>query len=348
MTEAAKTYYQSHSKLGFIGPNGQQKLNDAKVLVIGAGGLGCPCLLYLAGCGVGTIGIADFDTVSLTNLHRQIIYNYEDVGQTKVGVAKTRLLQHNPFIRVNVHRLLVDESNVLELIEQYDIIVDGTDNFAVRYLINDACVYLDKPLVYGAIYQTEGHVTVFNYQASATLRCLFAEPDAETHVPSCAEVGAYNMITNMIGVMMAGEAVKLILQNPDVLANKLVTYDAVSVTMQTIGYKVNPQSRQISADRFKQKPIRVEISPEEFLTLQPGSYHLIDVREVWERDEHHIGGDHIPLNELSKHDFSNLLKNQQLIFYCAVGARSSAAVALMRKLGFNNVVSLRGGLNGME
>jgi molybdopterin/thiamine biosynthesis adenylyltransferase/rhodanese-related sulfurtransferase len=347
MTEAAKQYYQSHSKLGFIGPNGQHKLNDAKVLVIGAGGLGCPCLLYLAGCGVGTIGIADFDTVSISNLHRQIIYNYEDVGLVKVAVAKDHLLKHNPFIRINVHRQLVDATNVLELIEQYDIIVDGTDNFAVRYLINDASVYLNKPLVYGAIYQTEGHVTVFNYQNSATLRCLFPEPDAETHVPSCAEIGAYSIITNMIGVMMANEAVKIIMQNQDVLANKLVTYDAVSVELRTITYKPDAQSHITSNNRFKQKNSRVDISPEEFLTLQPGSYYLIDVREQWERDKHNIGGDHIPLNTLSAHDFSDIQKHHQLIFYCQVGARSAAAVQLMRKIGFENAVSLRGGLNGM-
>jgi molybdopterin/thiamine biosynthesis adenylyltransferase/rhodanese-related sulfurtransferase len=347
MTEQSAAYYQSHSKLGFIGLEGQLKLDAAKVLVIGAGGLGCPCLLYLAGCGFGTIGIADFDVVSETNLHRQVIYNFEDVGQTKVAIAKTRLLQHNPFIRINVHRLLVDESNVLELLEQYDVIVDGTDNFAVRYLINDACVYLDKPLVYGAIYQTEGHVTVFNYQNSATLRCLFAEPDAEVYVPSCAEVGAYNIVTSIIGTMMANEAVKIVLQNTAVLANKLLTYDALSADMRTIGYKADPQNRVKSIARFKEPGKPIDISPEDFLTLKPGSYHLVDVREDWERDEHHIGGEHIPLNALSDHDFSALLKNHQLIFYCQVGARSAAAVQLLRKLGYSNAVSLRGGLNGM-
>lgn len=347
MTEASKAYYQSHSKLGFIGADGQTQLSQAKVLVIGAGGLGCPCLLYLAGCGIGTIGIADFDTVSLSNLHRQIIYNYEDVGQVKVAIAKNRLLQHNPFIRINVHRLLVDVTNVLELVEQYDIIVDGTDNFAVRYLINDACVYLNKPLVYGAIHQTEGHVTVFNYQGSATLRCLFPEPGAEVYVPGCAEIGAYSIITNMIGVMMANEVVKLCLHNPDVLANKLVSYDAVSVELRTIAYKAGVQSRVTSNNRFKQTEDRTEITAEEFLTLQPGSYHLIDVRDDWERAEHHIGGEHIPLRTLSAHEFPFALKTQQIIFYCQVGNRSKIAVQLMRKMGFDNALSLRGGLNGM-
>jgi len=347
MSEASKTYYQSHTKLGFIGTNGQQKLTNAKVLVIGAGGLGCPCLLYLAGCGVGTIGIADFDTITISNLHRQILYNYADVGQVKVAIAKDRLLQHNPFVRINVHRQMVDETNVLELIEQYDIIVDGTDNFAVRYLINDACVYLDKPLVYGAIYQTEGHVTVFNYKGSATLRCLFTEPDAQTHIPSCAEIGAYSIITNIIGVMMANEATKLVLDNPEVLTNKLATFDALTVTLQTIKYSNNLQSRVTSLNRFKQINARVDISAEEFLTLQPGSYHLFDVREDWERDDYNIGGKHIPLNTLSDHDFSELQKHHQLIFYCQVGTRSAAAVQLMRKIGFDNTLSLRGGLNGM-
>lgn len=348
MTEPDDPYYQSHNKLDLIGIQGQLKLNQAKVLVIGVGGLGCPCLLYLAGCGVGTIGIADHDTVSVSNLHRQILFNFDDVGQTKVGTAKNRLLQHNPHIRINVHRLVVDAGNVLELLEQYDIIIDGTDNFAVRYLINDACVYLNKPLVYGAIHRTEGHATVLNYNGSATLRCLFPEPDAESHVPSCAEIGAYNIITNMIGVMMAGEAIKIIVQAPEVLANKLVSYDAVAVEMRTIKYKAAAQSRVISMARFQRTETPAEISPQEFMTLKPDTYFLIDVREQWEHEDHNIGGQHIPLNALVKHDLSALPKHQRLIFYCQVGARSAAAVQLMRKLGYNNAMSLRGGLNGLQ
>ena len=344
MTEAQQSYYQSHHKLSFIGEVGQLKLSAAKVLVIGAGGLGCPCLQTLAGCGIGTIGIADFDTVSISNLHRQTLYNFGDEGKPKVAIAKTKLQLLNPYIHIIDHDVQVNETNVLELLAAYDVIVDGTDNFAVRYLVNDACVYLDKPLVYGAIYQCEGHVTVFNYQNSATLRCLFPEPNAETYVPSCAEVGAYNVVTAIIGNMMANETVKVILQLKEVIANKLATYDALSVEMRTIGYKNNVQSRITSLARFKNQNKTIEISPEEFLALSPDSYHLIDVREDWERDEHHIGGDHVPLNALSRHNFSALAKNQQLIFYCAAGARSASAAQWLRQQGYANAYSLKGGI----
>lgn len=348
MTNTSQAYYQSHSKLNFIGAKGQVKLAGAKVLVIGAGGLGCPCLLYLAGCGIGTIGIADFDTVSLSNLHRQGLYSIEDIGQPKAAIAKKRLLQHNPHISINEHQFPVDQSNVLELMAQYDVVVDGTDNFAVRYLINDACVYLNKPLIYGAIYQTEGHVTVFNYHQSATLRCLFPEAGAESFIPSCADVGAYNIITGMIGTLMAGEVVKVILQNSEVLANKLVMFDALAVSFRAINYKQDPKNRAVSMARFKEPEAVTDISPEEFLALPRDAYELIDVREDWERDEHHIGGQHIPLHSINNHDFSALLKHRQLIFYCQQGTRSSAAVQILRKAGYSQARSLRGGLNALD
>jgi len=345
MTDYASKYYQSHSKLTFIGANGQQKLINASVLVIGAGGLGCPCLLNLAGCGIGTIGIADFDTVSVSNLHRQLLFTVDDIGKSKTDIAKQRLLQHNPLITVNEHHLLVDESNVLSLIKQYDIVVDGTDNFAVRYLINDACVYLNKPLVYGAIYQIEGHVTVFNYQNSATLRCLFPEPSVETHVPSCAEVGAYNVVTTIIGTMMANEAVKLVLDNSEVLANKLVSYDALSAEMRTITYREDARSREKSINRFQKESTAKDIAIEEFLTLDADSYQLIDVREDWEHDEFNIGGVQIALAKFKRYDFSGYHSSDKLILYCLQGLRSASAAEYLRERGFKNAVSLRGGLN---
>jgi len=345
MTNLSQQYYQSHSKLGFIGPDGQQKLTKARVLVIGTGGLGCPCLLNLAGCGIGIIGIADFDMVSVSNLHRQLLYGTDDVGKPKTDIAKQRLLQHNPLITINEHQLLINETNVLSLVKDYDIIVDGTDNFAVRYLINDACVYLDKPLVYGAIYQTEGHVTVFNYHNSATLRCLFPEPLAETHVPSCAEVGAYNVVTSIIGVIMANEVVKLALDHPEVLANKLVSFDALSVEMRTITYREDPASREISIKRFTTNAMATDIAVDEFLTLDPDSYQLIDVREDWEHDEFNIGGVQIALAKFKRYDFSGYSKSDKLILYCLQGLRSQSAAQFLRENGFTNAVSLRGGLN---
>lgn len=345
MTDLSQQYYQSHSKLGFIGSEGQLKLTQARVLIIGAGGLGCPCLLGLAGCGVGTIGIADFDMVSVSNLHRQMLYGIADVGQPKTTIAKQRLLQHNPLIAINEHNLLVDEGNILSLLKDYDIVVDGTDNFAVRYLINDACVHLNKPWVYGAIYQTEGSVTVFNYKNSATLRCLFPEPSAETHVPSCAEVGAYNVITSVMGTMMANEVIKLVLDNKNLLTNKLVIYDALSVEMRKVAYREDLANRKISSKRFTADVNVTDISVDDFLALDPDSYQLIDVREDWEHDEFNIGGVQIALAKFKRYDFSGYSKSSKLILYCLQGLRSQSAAQFLRESGFVNAVSLRGGLN---
>ncbi|OCX53319.1 hypothetical protein BEL04_03170 [Mucilaginibacter sp. PPCGB 2223] len=345
MTDLSYKYYQSHSKLGFIGQDGQQKLTQARVLIVGAGGLGCPCLLTLAGCGIGTIGIADFDVVSVSNLHRQQLYTVDDVGKSKISIAKQRLLQHNPLLTINEHSLLVARDNVLDLLKEYDIIVDGTDNFAVRYLINDACVYLDKPLVYGAIYQTEGHVTVFNYRQSATLRCLFPEPEAETVVPSCADVGAYNVVTGIIGIMMANEVVKIIVGSSDILINKLVSYDALSAGIRTIAYRENAKSREISIKRFTAGNEATDLSVDEFLILDPDSYRLIDVREDWEHDEFNIGGEQIAMAKFKRYDFSAYAKSDKLILYCLQGLRSRSAAQFLRESGFINAISLRGGLN---
>ena len=348
MTKKTEQYYQSHSKLDLIGESGQRKLSHTKVLVIGAGGLGCPCLLMLATSGIGTIGVADFDRVSVSNLHRQTLYNFSDIDEPKSKIAARRLVEHNPYVSVIQHHVLVDEGNVLDLLSQYDLVVDGTDNFAVRYLVNDACVYLNKPLVYGAIYQTEGHVTIFNYKGSATLRCLFAEPDAETYVPSCADVGAYNVVTQVIGVMMANEVIKIVTGNAAVLADKLMTYDALSSETKAIKYRAKPESREKSAARFKEKAVALDIAVDDFLKLDKATYQLIDVREEWEREEFNIGGLHVPLAEISGFDDSALSKSERLIFYCEQGMRSASAAQYFYKKGFVNAISLRGGMNAYK
>jgi sulfur-carrier protein adenylyltransferase/sulfurtransferase len=247
-----KEFYSSHSKLPFIGNEGQQKLQQGKVLVIGAGGLGCPCLLALAGTGIGTIGIADFDAVSISNLHRQNLYSLSDTGKKKVTVTKEKLQQYNPFISIQAHDVLVYEKTVLPLLEQYNVIIDCTDNFLARYLINDACVFINKPLVYGAIHRSEGHATVFNYHGSATLRCLFPKDDNDT-TQSCADIGAYNIITGMIGLLMANEAIKIVTQHEAVLANKLLSVDALAGKMMQLRYKLNPESIEKSRQRFSAK-----------------------------------------------------------------------------------------------
>lgn len=248
-----KEFYSSHHKLPFIGEAGQELLKQSKVLVIGAGGLGCPCLLALAGAGVGTIGIADFDVVSVSNLHRQNLYSLSDEGKKKTMVAKEKLSQYNPFIAIQTHDVLAYQKTVLPLIEGYDIIVDCTDNFLARYLINDACVYLNKPLVYGAIHRSEGHLTVFNYEGSATLRCLFPKDDNDT-TQSCADIGAYNIITGMIGLLMANEVIKVITGHKEVLANTLLSVDALSGNTMKLQYKLNQESIVKSKERFQTPP----------------------------------------------------------------------------------------------
>jgi adenylyltransferase/sulfurtransferase len=314
--------------------------------VIGAGGLGCPCLQYLAGAGIGTIGIADFDTVSLSNLHRQLLFTVDDIGQLKTEVAAKKLAQHNPNIQLNTHQLLVDKDNILALLSSYDIVVDATDNFEIRYLINDACVYLQKPLAYGAIHQTEGHVTVFNYRGSATLRCLFPENTNTNAIPSCADIGAYNITTGIIGVMMANEVVKVLLGNEDVLTNKLYCIDVVSTKSRTIKYKLVSESLVKSKQRFASKATSIALDAAEVYKLinNNATIQLVDIRESYEQDEVIANSLHIPIGDLSE-QLSVLPKQQTIVLYCATGNRSLQAATLFRKQGFENLYSLQGGIS---
>lgn len=245
-----KEYYSSHSKLPFLGKQGQEQLQQSKVLVIGAGGLGCPCLLALAGAGIGVLGMADFDVVSVSNLHRQQLYVLQDEEKKKVAVAGERLSQYNPFIKIQTHDILVYEKTVLPLIENYDVIVDCTDNFLARYLINDACVYLHKPLVYGAIHRSEGHVTVFNYNGSATLRCLFPKDESDS-TQSCADIGAYNIVTGTIGLLMANEVIKIITTHEEVLKNTLLSTDVMTGSTMKLKYSLQADSVAKSKQRFE-------------------------------------------------------------------------------------------------
>ncbi|MGG9972601.1 ThiF family adenylyltransferase [Ferruginibacter sp. SUN002] len=338
-------YYQSHQKLSFIGNNGQLQLQESRVLVIGAGGLGCPCLQYLAGSGIGTIGIADYDVVAVSNLHRQVLFSFDDIGKSKALTAKKKLSLYNPGIIIQAHDMIVDETNVLSLMNAYDVVVDCTDNFQVRYLINDACVVLDRPLVYGAIHQTEGHVTVFNYQQSPTLRCLFPNETNEG-IQSCADIGAYNIVTGIIGTMMANEVVKVILGLPDVLAGKLCQFNAIENTIRQIKYPTLIDSRQKSIERFQQPLQPLEISQAEFSQKVENnlSFYLIDVREPTEHNTFNIGGDLIPLPILLKQTSFPFAQADTVICYCQIGSRSLQAAQYLQHVGFKNAVSLKGGV----
>jgi sulfur-carrier protein adenylyltransferase/sulfurtransferase len=216
---------------------GQEKLKAARVLVVGAGGLGCPVLQYLTAAGVGTIGIADFDVVSESNLQRQILYGTADVGQPKAEVARQRLSQLNPFVSFQVHRERLTAQNVREILAAYDLVVDGTDNFPTRYLLNDACVLTDKPLVSGAIFKFEGQVSVFNYQGGPTYRCLFPTPPSPGEVPNCSQVGVMGVLPGIIGSLQANEVIKIITQTGEVLTGKLLLLDTLTLQSRTLKFK---------------------------------------------------------------------------------------------------------------
>lgn len=338
-------YYSSHNKLPFINKDGQDNLEQSKVLVIGSGGLGCPCLLALAGAGIGLIGIADFDTVAISNLHRQPLYHYNDAGKLKTGVAAERLQQYNPYINIQIHNVLVDESNVLKLLSEYDVIADCTDNFSTRYLINDACVNLNKPLVYGAIHQGEGHVTVLNYNNSPTLRCLFPKDENES-IASCTETGAYNITTSIIGNMMANEVIKILLQHPNVMAGKLFQLDVFTGSSVSIRYNTDETSRGKSLARFEKENRSSEISPAALAEkIKQKNIILIDVRETAEHTVYNIGGNNIPLSVLLQINDLPFTADDEIIVYCQKGNRSIQAVAYLKAKGFENAVSLLGGID---
>ena len=344
-----KQYYKSHLNLDFIASTGQQALNRSKVLVIGAGGLGCPCLTALAASGIGNIGIADGDVISATNVSRQTLFNYTDTGKPKTTAAIHALSARNPYLLYHEHQFFVDEEHILQLIEPYDVIVDATDNFEARYLINDACVIKDKPLVYGAIFQTEGHLTVFNYKNSPTLRCLFPESEQEADIPSCSDSGAYMIATNIIGTMMANEVIKTILNQEEVLSGKLLSFEALSNRIMLTTYYTDKLSKNKSHTRFKTVQKAIELTAEAFMAkAQSMDIELIDVRTTAERAIQHIGGKHIPLPELSLLNLTRFSATQYFYIYCQTGARSLQAAKWLRAKGYKNAFSLKNGITNFN
>lgn len=335
-----------------IGTSGQQKLLNTKVLVIGAGGLGCPILQYLAAAGVGTIGIIDFDHVEVSNLHRQVLYGSDSVGQNKALAAKDRLENLNPEITITAYPEKLTTQNALSLFSAYDIIVDGSDNFSTRYLVNDACVITHKPLVYGAIFKYEGQVSVFNYQNGPTYRCLFPKPPEAGSVPSCSEIGVLGVLPGIIGSMQANEVLKMILEIGDVLVGKLMMYDSLSTRFSTFSIpRVEAEVEKVLSNSNNFATTDYELfcglnTVDEIVAataFQNTSATYIDVREAHEQPKieslHPI---YIPLGELDQkvHTFD---KEEQLTFFCQSGIRSKKAVELFLKNGFTNVSHVKGG-----
>ncbi len=360
LTNKEKHRYSRHISLDKVGEEGQEKLKAAKVLVIGAGGLGCPVLQYLSAAGVGTIGIIDFDNVDETNLQRQILFTLDDVGSNKAEVAGNRLKQLNSYVNFNIYPEKLTTKNALQLFSEYDLIVDGTDNFSTRYLVNDACVLKGKPLVYGAIYKFEGQVTVFNYQDGPSYRCLFPEPPKAGSVPNCSDVGVIGVLPGLIGTQQANEAIKLILEIGEPLSGRLLTYN--SLNNSTLTLNVNRSEIQIQKvldgreafeemdyDFFcglKRTTNLNEISIEELRGWYDTSedFQILDVREVWEQPR--IDKENVliaPLKDLEQYK-NQIAKDKKVVVVCQQGVRSVTAIEqLSKEHKFNNLINLHEG-----
>lgn len=348
LTTEEQKQYDRHLILDKIGEKGQLKLKKTKVLVIGAGGLGCSILQYITAAGVGTIGIIDDDVVSQSNLQRQILYTVDDIGKSKAETAANRLSKLNPFVQFHVYKEKLTVKNAVSLFNQYDVVVDGSDNFATRYLANDASVLTQKPLVYGAIFKFEGQVSVFNYQGSTTYRCLYPTPPKPEESPNCSEIGVLGVLPGIIGCLQANEVIKIICGIGEVLANKLLMYDTLSMRQMILKFERTSKAEITKLEENYELFCGIKIATHE-LTLEElqdnsSSYNLLDVRENWEREEHHIGGQHIPLGELFNR-YNELNTGKPVVVYCKSGVRSQRAIDFLEKQ-FSNTVfyNLKGGL----
>lgn len=359
LTDKEKNRYSRHILLDKVGLTGQQKLKVAKVLVIGAGGLGCPVLQYLTAAGVGTIGIIDFDVVDESNLQRQILFTINDIGKNKAITAKERLEQLNPYVKFEVYPEKLTPKNALEIFKHYDIVVDGTDNFSTRYLVNDACVITKKPLVYGAIYKFEGQVAVFNYNNGPTYRCLFPEPPKAGSVPNCSDVGVIGVLPGLIGTQQANEALKIILEIGIPLSGKLLVYDALQSSSTIIKInRLEEQVEKVLASKndyenndyelfcgIKPSKIKNEISSSELKELlKHESIQLLDVREEWEQPKiENFEVLNIPLQNIP-FGLDQIDKTKKTVVICQHGVRSLKAIEFLKNNGYTNLINLTGGM----
>jgi molybdopterin/thiamine biosynthesis adenylyltransferase/rhodanese-related sulfurtransferase len=368
--------YSRHLIMPEVGLSGQRKLKAASVLLIGAGGLGSPLAMYLAAAGIGRIGLVDYDTVSYSNLQRQVIHGTSDVGRSKLESAKARMADINPFVQVDGYEVPLTSENALEIFEPYDVIVDGTDNFPTRYLTNDACVLLGKPNVYGSIFRFEGQASVFFAEKGPCYRCLFPEPPPPGLVPSCAEGGVLGVLPGTIGAIQATEAIKLILGEGEPLIGRLLLYDALTMSFDEVRLRKNPDcpvcsdnptlTELIDYEQFCGMPAHdhslytsgmdeatlagvPQITPDELnARLATGeSLYILDVREPHEwqiSNLEHIGAVLIPKGQVLER-MGELDTAQEIIVQCRTGGRSAQIVALLQEHGFSKLQNLDGGIN---
>jgi adenylyltransferase/sulfurtransferase len=357
--------YARHLALPEVGVEGQRRLKDARVLCVGAGGLGSPLAIYLAAAGVGTLGLVDADRVDTTNLQRQILHGTRDVGRSKLDSAVERLRDVNPHVAVERHDTRLTRANALGIVGDYDVVADGTDNFPTRYLVNDACVLAAKPNVYGSVFRWEGQVSVFAVRGGPCYRCLFREPPPPGLVPSCAEGGVLGVLPGIIGSLQAMETVKLILGVGDTLVGRLLLFDALEMTWREVSVRRNPGC-PVCGDRPTQRelidyelfcgitrapgaePAVPEMDPSLVAALLASSSPpaLVDVREPWEWEAGSLEGRGavlIPLGELPGR-IDEIPRDRSVVLYCRSGQRSEAAVRRLIEEGYPEVYNLRGGL----
>ncbi|MBI1789795.1 MAG: molybdopterin-synthase adenylyltransferase MoeB [Acidobacteria bacterium] len=358
--------YSRHLIMPEVGMDGQLKLKQAKVLLIGTGGLGAPLGMYLAAAGIGRIGLVDFDVVDFTNLQRQVIHGTKDVGRKKLDSAAETMTDINPYVRIDRHEVALSSENALDILKDYDIVVDGTDNFPTRYLVNDACVLLGKPNVYGSIFRFEGQATVFAYQGGPCYRCLYPEPPPPGLVPSCAEGGVLGILPGVVGLIQATETVKLILGKGEPLVGRLMLYDALAMRFRELKLRKNPEcpicgdhrtiTQLIDYHQFCGVPLHEpapapgtaegEIDAAEVKARidRGDDFLLIDVREPHEYQICCIPTARlIPLGELPKrvHELSTA---DDIVCHCKSGMRSAKAVEFLKQAGFRKVKNLKGGI----
>jgi len=361
--------YSRHFALPEFGTAGQQKLKHGRVLIVGAGGLGSPAALYLAAAGVGTIGLVDFDQIDVTNLQRQIMYTTANVGQRKLDVSAERLQQLNPEIEVRTHAARLTRDNALEILADYDVVIDGTDNFPTRYLVNDACVLLKKPYVYGSILRFDGQVSVFDAERGPCYRCLFREPPPPGLVPNCAEGGVLGVLPGIIGSLQALEAIKLIADVGEALIGRLVLFDALALRWRELKLKKNPGCPICSdhptitglidyeefcgytpngdmTERTEEKVQEVTVEELKARLDRGERPALLDIREPFEWNIVNLGdygARMIPMKELAARE-NELDRDQELIVYCRSGSRSAQVARQLMDRGFRNVFNLKGGV----